>query len=184
MRTAPGFSLFGKRIILRPLTDDDATEAYAGWLNDPEVNRYLETRSAGRDDVRRFIREKNEREDALLLGVFWNEPSAHIGTIKLEPIDRQGRTAVIGLLIGDKAYWGKGAGTEATNLLTEYAFGEWGLQDITLGVIAQNAPAIRVYEKCGFTVDRVEKDAVNHDGTLFDRIVMHKRSPAPLLSPA
>ena len=33
-----------KRIFLRPLEKADCTNLYVSWLNDPEVNRYLETR--------------------------------------------------------------------------------------------------------------------------------------------
>jgi len=32
------------QVTLRPVTLADVTPAYVAWLNDPEVNRYLETR--------------------------------------------------------------------------------------------------------------------------------------------
>ena len=38
-------ALVGDIVFLRELRDEDATEAYASWLNDPVVNQYLETRS-------------------------------------------------------------------------------------------------------------------------------------------
>ncbi|MDD4286959.1 MAG: GNAT family N-acetyltransferase [Candidatus Peribacteraceae bacterium] len=175
------FSLEGTRVFLRVLTEADASQEYVQWLNDPVVNRYLETRSATTEKVKEFIREKNESEDALLLGIFWKESGVHIGTIKLEPIARDKGEATLGILIGNREYWGKGAATEATNLMTGYALSELGLREITLGVIPENEAAIRVYKKCGFTIDHIEKNAVNHDGLLYDRIVMHKTScpPAP-----
>lgn len=36
--------LSSERLIYRMLCVDDVTQCYVDWLNDPEVNRYLETR--------------------------------------------------------------------------------------------------------------------------------------------
>lgn len=164
----------GEHVFLRTLLPDDASERYASWLNDPVVNRYLETRSITIPKLRAYIGEKWESDQALLLGVFWKETGAHIGNVKLEPVDLSGRTAMLGLLIGDKEFWGRGVGTEATNLAADFAFKNLGLREIRLGVIAENTPAIRVYEKCGFVVDHVEKNGINHDGKLYDKVHMKK----------
>lgn len=166
--------LHGEKVFLRTLLPEDASERYASWLNDPIVNRYLETHSTDIPKLRAYIEKKWESDQALLLGVFWKETKQHIGNIKLEPIDLSTRTATLGLLIGDKDFWGRGVGTEATNLATNFAFQEFGLRDIRLGVIADNKPAIRVYEKCGFVIDHVEKEGINHDGVLHDKIHMKK----------
>ena len=172
--------LTGSKIFLRTLTEDDASPDYAVWLNDAEVNRYLETRSVTIDGLKTFIREKNANPHALLLGIFWKENGLHIGNIKLEPIDLQRRSAVLGILIGEKAYWGKGVATEAIELVTHHAFSALRLKEMTLGVIAEHTAAIRAYEKCGFVIAHREKNAINHDGVLFDRIVMISRAPAGL----
>lgn len=171
--------LSGPRLTLRPLTEMDATNTYASWLNDPVVNQYLETRQVTLPALRQYIREKATSPNAILFGIFWNENGKHIGNIKLEPIDLQKKEATLGILIGDKDSWGKGVATEATNMLADYAFGPLGLRALTLGVIAEHAAAIRVYEKCGFVNVGVEKDALNHDGVLYDKIVMRREVPAP-----
>ncbi len=36
--------LIGKKYSLSPLTQDDITEEYIAWLNDPIVNKFLEVR--------------------------------------------------------------------------------------------------------------------------------------------
>lgn len=167
----------GSIVFLRELHEGDASETYAAWLNDPVVNQFLETRSVTVPELKAYIRSKVESPTALFLGIFWKEDGRHIGNIKLEPIDGTKKEATIGILIGDKECWGKGVATEATNLLTEYAFSELALNAVKLGVIPQNAAAIRVYEKCGFHQVEVEKDAMNHDGVMFDRVVMKKTKP-------
>jgi len=171
--------IHGKTIFLRPLTPEHATEEYASWINDPEVNKYLDTRSATIPELQEFIGRYTENENALLLGIFWKENGEHIGNVKLEPIAWETGEAELGIMIGNKTYWGRGAATEATNLVTRYAFDDLGLRAVTLGVVPGHKAALRVYEKCGFTIDRIEKDAVHHDGTPPGRIVMRKTAPPP-----
>lgn len=167
----------GSLVFLRELTEEDASDAYAAWLNDPEVNQWLETRRVTVPELRDYIRAKRASPSALLFGIFWKETGQHIGNVKLEPIDDEKKEATIGILIGEKPFWGKGVATEVTNLAVKYAFSALGLQAVTLGVIPENKPAIRVYEKCGFTRVRIEPNAMDHDGVLYDRWVFQKSQP-------
>lgn len=162
----------GGRVILRPLTIKDATSRYANWLNDPIVNKFLETRSATILDLKDYIQEKNHDEKALLLGIFLKNSGVHIGNVKLEPIDMENKTAQFGLLIGDKNYWEKGFGTEVTKTVVKWAFEKLNLKKVELGVIANNIPAIDVYKKAGFKILRTKKKAINHSGVLFDEVIM------------
>ncbi len=146
----------GKRIYLRTLSEKSATKEYCGWLNNPEVNQYLETREATTAGLKKYIEKKNRNPNCLFLGIFFKENQKHIGNIKLEPIDFKNRKATIGILIGEKDYWGRGIGAEATALLVDYGFKDLNLKEINLGVRAQNKAAIRVYEKVGFKVEKIE----------------------------
>ena len=105
--------IIGERIYLRTLTNDDASEKYCSWLNDPVVNRYLETMTATVPDLIKYIQEKNSSENCIFLGIFDSEKNQdnitqHIGNIKLEPIDFQNKIATISIMVGDKNYWKRG----------------------------------------------------------------------------
>ncbi|MBI2063443.1 MAG: GNAT family N-acetyltransferase [Candidatus Yanofskybacteria bacterium] len=186
----------GERIFLRTLGVDDATEEYAGWLNDPEVNRFLATKSATVDELRNYIIKKDEQDDALFFGIFLKDPvrglardevaspkdlgeatsnGTHIGTIKLEPIDLAGKKATIAMMIGNKNYWGKGLMPEATKLLINYCFSELGLDEVNLGVLDQNKSAIRAYEKVGFKETHRAPKSVNYSGQVYDHVFMALR---------
>lgn len=156
-------SIKGKRIYFRTLTENDASERYCKWLNDPTVNKYLETRKATIESLKKYINEKNEAENCLFLGIFDKKYHNHIGNIKLEPIDYKNNRATFGILIGDKDYWGKSIGEEAAKLLVDYAFEKLDIRTIDLGVISENKPAIRLYEKVGFKIVDIEKNKVKHD---------------------
>lgn len=167
--------LVGKNIFLKTLGPDDASERYVDWLCDPEVNQFLETRTATIEDLRKYIVEKIESKTALFFGIFFADNSLHIGNVKLEPIDWENKSATMGILIGDKGYWGRGIGTEAVELVVKCAFEKLGLSEVELGVISSHEKAIKMYKKCGFEVQRVEKNVINHSGQLFDQVVMRKK---------
>lgn len=162
----------GKKIYLKNLELYNATTVYCGWLNDLEVNKYLETKNATIDELKKYITEKNNNRDCLLLGIFSVDSDKHIGNIKLESINLQNKSAEMGIMVGDKNYWGKGIATEAVKILTDYAFRLLNLDKILLGVISKNKAAIKVYQKSGFRVEKINKDAKNHNGILYDQIIM------------
>lgn len=166
--------IVGDKIYLRLLGLDDVTARYCSWLNDSEVNKFLETKSSNLAQLTQYVKEKINRSDVLFYGIFDKENDTHLGNVKLEPVDWAGKKAVFGIMIGDRNYWGRGIGTEATRLISDYALGELGLDEVELGVIADNTKACRAYEKAGFKQVRVNPKAVNYDGVSYDEIIMLK----------
>lgn len=165
----------GRRVFLRVLEATDGTEEYAHWLNDPEVNKFLATKSATVDEVKDYIIKKDNQDDALFFGIFLKENGTHIGTLKLEPIDLVGKKATIAVMIGNKNYWGKGYTPEAMKLLIDYCFDELKLNEVNLGVLDQNLGAIRAYEKLGFRETHREPKSVDYNGTVYDHVFMALR---------
>lgn len=161
-----------KRIYLRKLKEEDASQEYCNWLNDPVVNKYLETRSTSIKELKEYIKEKKENENCLFLGIFIKDLDKHIGNVKLEPIDWNDKKATLGILIGDKNYWGKGICTIVMKLVIEYAFEKLSLEKIDLGVLSENKAAIICYLKAGLKIDNFIPKAVKHENTLYDNIIM------------
>jgi len=162
----------GDQIFLRCLEESNATKEYSDWLNDSEVNRYLTTKSATTSGLKKYIKEKNKDPNCLFFGIFFKKNKKHIGNIKLEPINFKDYEATIGIMIGDKDYWGRGIGTEAIRLLTNYAFQKIGLEEINLGVVSKNKVAIKAYKNVGFKIDKIEKKAVRYGDTTYDQLIM------------
>ncbi|WP_161973865.1 GNAT family N-acetyltransferase [Hwanghaeella grinnelliae] len=139
------------RLRLRELEPDDVTDAYVSWLNDPEINRFLESRFAENtmDDVRRFVGQCRGREDTQLFGLF-AEDGQHIGNIKIGPISTHHKRGEIGILIGEKSAWGKGFGREAIAGLANYAFQDLKLAKLTAGCYARNVGSRKAFRQAGF----------------------------------
>ena len=76
------------RLILRKIVRSDINEDYIKWLNDPEVNKYLETRfqRQTKETVERYWRTQQEEKDSCWLAMC-DKDMVHIGNIKLGPID-------------------------------------------------------------------------------------------------
>ncbi|MCU7694596.1 GNAT family N-acetyltransferase [Haoranjiania flava] len=138
------------RLILKKLTADHLSAAYVNWMNDPEVNKYLE--SGGDytiDKLNAFLIEQ-EKKNILFWAIHLKENGRHIGNIKIDPIDQENLSGEYGIMIGDKAAWGKGFAKEASLAVIQYCFREIGLKHITLGVVDQNQAALQLYHNIGF----------------------------------
>lgn len=165
-------SIFGPRVYLRSLVSGDASEAYASWLNDPEVNKFLETKSATQSSLLGFIEQKNQQPDVFFFGIFVNEINLHIGTIKLDKIDHASESGTLAIMVGDKQYWGQGYGAEAMKTLIDFARKDLDIKKFELGVVAQNFTAINAYVKLGFQETKREKDAACYGSDVYDHITM------------
>lgn len=166
------------RISLRNLDPTkDYLLNYLGWLRDTENNQFI--KSADKEfelaNLQNYITQKNNSNSALLLGIFLMKETKLIGTIKLEPIDYSSQIAWLGMMIGDLPSRGEGYGFEALAAVLDYAFNNMDLMKIFLGVDKKNFPAIRLYNKTGFSV--IEENESNYTMALdlkkfnFDKII-------------
>jgi ribosomal-protein-alanine N-acetyltransferase len=142
------------RFRLRPLTVEDASPRYLSWFVDPTVGVHISSAEAmdGLDDVRSYIRARVGRDDVVFLGIFDKQTCEHIGNIKYEPIDAEHKFAVMGILIGEAAYRGKGVAAEVLHSSAQWMCEHRGLTHIILTVDPGHAQAIRAYEASGFSV--------------------------------
>lgn len=145
--------ILGKNLFLRSLSAQDANSNYLSWLQDDEVTKYLEIRfnpPSKTANLVDLILKFNSSPDTLMLGIFLNKNSFHLGNIKLGPINYYHKTAEIGLLIGAREEWGKGRGSEAIDLISNYAFEVLDIAKLTAGCYESNMGSRRAFSKVGF----------------------------------
>ena len=119
-----------------------------------------------------WIEKMNASGSDVLFGIIVWETDRLIGSVGLNQIDFQHRSASLGMMIGEKSEWGKGYGTEATRLVVRYAFGELHLNRVQLHAYEYNLRGIRVYEKVGFRREGVLRQEHVYDGRFWDTVVM------------
>ena len=132
---------------LRSLNLSDATERYVGWLNDPEVNRYLEVRhnKNTRDSVKGFI-SSHDNKSSFLFGVFDKKSGDHVGNYSAR-CDLMHLTATLGVMLGDKSYWGRRTILETRARILDFLFEDVGLIKVHGACYSSNLPAIYNYKK-------------------------------------
>jgi ribosomal-protein-alanine N-acetyltransferase len=118
-----------------------------------------------RDLVKQWRRQRD-----YVFGVL-NEDGKLIGQAGIENVYLGAyRSANIGFLI-DQAQTGHGYATEAVQLLLGFAFDRLMLRRVQAGVLADNAPSIRVLTKCGFEREGVARDFLHITEGWSDHVI-------------
>ena len=164
-------TLVGHQFKLVPLTEEHITARHIGWLNNPEVNRFLEVRFVrqSRETVLAYVRSFYGDTEKYIWGIYTVESAELVGTVTLASINRHHGLGEIGLMIGDQGYWGAGASTEAFDLVAGFAFETLGLRRMTGGNYATNFGMNFTFKRLGFTLEgKLRKNCMVDPGTYVD----------------
>ncbi|MCZ8344741.1 MAG: GNAT family protein [Leptospira sp.] len=160
--------IHSSRFYCRRLTTKDATIKYLSWLENENSATYIATAKQTNtlSDIREYILEKNKADDTLFLAIISNEDHEHIGNIKYDNINYSTKSAIMGILIGEERFRGKGVAQEIIEATAKWLKENLQILNIFLAVNRMNLPAIKAYEKIGFltvTTDEFKvqsKDAI------------------------
>lgn len=147
--------LSGSSVNLFPFKEEHVTDRYVGWLNDPEVNRFLEVHFVQQtpDTALAYVRSFYGETQKYMWGICPKDVGDPIGTATLSLINRYHGSAGLGLLIGEKRYWGKGVSSEVIELIEAFAFRTLGLRRLTGICYAPNHGMNFTFKRLGFTLE-------------------------------
>ncbi|MDR3051017.1 MAG: GNAT family N-acetyltransferase [Oscillospiraceae bacterium] len=167
--------IIGEHIVLREYRQEDLP-AIRAWANDAEATHYLshiflppQTLPMTEDFLQRMLNSPFNEYHFIIAD---KETLDYIGQVDLLNTNALNRTAELGVVIGAAQKRGCGVGTEAITLLLRYAFLQANLNRIDIWVNAENARAIRCYEKCGFVHEGARRQAHFADGGYHDLLLM------------
>ena len=173
--------ILGERIRLRRNERADISK-FVGWLNDPDVRRYLSLNMpismASEEQWFENMLKLPASEQPFAIEIRKISPENEtdawqmIGNCSFMNMDHTARSAEVGLFIGDKSCWNKGYGTDVMRLLLHFGFETLNLNRIFLRVDEANKGGIRAYEKAGFVQEGHLRQAVYRDGKYFDFLIM------------
>lgn len=157
-------------VLLRQIELSDCTDEYVNWLNDPEVNQYLETRWEDQtlEKVMSFVQEQRKSENSILFAIILQDMGKHIGNIKIGPINKYHMHADMSCFIGAKECWHKGIATKAMNLICGFGINDLHLNRIECGVYSSAIGSWKALEKNGFKREGVFRKQVVSNGEYID----------------
>ena len=144
-------SLRGVRVIVREKDLSDVSDDY-DWRTDVELAKLDATRPLGMsyDDFYRYSKEDltqpSMRSKRLAIDSIEGK---HIGNCMFYDIDLRDGEAEVGIMIGDKDYWGQGYGTEAMDVLLDHMFTAYPFNRIYLHTLTWNQRALNSFRKSG-----------------------------------
>ncbi len=147
-------------LVLTSVSVADCSETYLSWLNDGDVNLYLESgfQTHTMPGLVEFVNSYQSNPKAVFLVIRLKESNKHIGNIKIDKINKIHMTCEYGIMMGDKDEWGKGYAKEASIAIVNYAFDVLGLNKVNLGVIDSNVAAVKLYVNMGFVTEGVLRE--------------------------
>lgn len=162
---------YGEKTRLRRVEREDIP-TFVRWFNDPEVREFLATnRPISTAEEEKWFERQLEDTGSELFAIETAD-GCHIGSIGLHNINWRDRHAELGIVIGEKEYWGRGYGSDAVRTMLRFAFESLNLHRVSLRVFEDNARGLRAYEKCGFQHEGRMREAVFRKGRYYDELRM------------
>lgn len=166
--------MFGTSIMLREFMQSDLDEM-CKWKSDPESTRYLsdtftvpQTWEQSANFLDSILSGKNPGVHLVIANLMTGE---YLGQCDLMNITSYSHKAEMAIVL-EPEHRGKGYASEAIDLLLELAFDHMNLNRIYLRVFAENQPAIKCYDRCGFVREGVLRQDYYSYGEYHDVIMM------------
>jgi RimJ/RimL family protein N-acetyltransferase len=169
----PLINIEGEHVALGPLRRE-LLPLYQRWINDFAALRTLGAlppRPTTLEQEADWLDAEQER-GSIRFTIYERTTWNPIGNTALHAIDHRNRTAVFGILIGEREARGRGFGTETARLMLDYAFTAIGLHSVMLTCAEFNEAGRRAYEKAGFREFGRRRQCRWLNGRLWDDIYM------------
>ena len=163
-----------KRLILRKITDDDASSILT-YLSDEEVMRYygLAPFSSIQDalDEISWYQTIEENKTGIRWGITLKESGLVIGSCGFHNTVAPHFRTEIGFELSSE-YWRKGIAAEAIEAIVDYVFGQMNFQRIEALIEPPNLSSQQVVEKLGFIREGLLRNYEFTNGK-FDDLYMY-----------
>jgi len=150
--------------------------ARVAWMNDVRIHATLNIQVPVTLSGTEAWFERGRQNPSRADFAFENERGELVAMGGFTDIDSEVKKAELYVFVSPDLK-GQGIGTRIVKLMCEYAFSEMGLEKVYLNTNADNVPARKVYEKCGFALEGVLRREVINNGQKKDPF------PHPIFAP-
>jgi RimJ/RimL family protein N-acetyltransferase len=172
--------VIGNKVHLVPFQREHLENpAYFHWLNDVDVIRYI-----GRPELfsgisfpemEKYVENLWENSRCWFFAVVHTDQDTFIGTAKVS-FSSKGEVGEdigdVGIMIGEKRFWGLGLGSDVLRCLSRHAFNELGARKLSAGAMSPNTAVIKSFLRIGY----IEEGRVRHkffnEGQYCDHVLL------------
>ncbi len=169
-------NLEGKNISLKNFTTKHLNDPhYLNWLRDYDImktigrDEYIEKRVEF-EEVKKYVQNLWSNKNIIFLALYHKKDSLFIGTVKINIVNLRTKEADIGIMIGEKKYWGQGLATEAIKIVCKYCFESLKLRRLVSGCMAINIGMIKAFKKSGFVQEGLFRKRDLFEGEYIDHV--------------
>lgn len=169
----PTINIRGEKVGLGPL-EPSLLPSLTRWINNFETVRTLgmEPRPMTRAQEEQWVSRVTTNPDQIIFVIYDLKDMAPVGSVNLMDINHQHRCCELGIGIMEPDRRGKGLGTEAVRLATDYAIHALNMHNVQLRTYAYNWAGQHAYAKAGFSEYGRRREARFHNGEWWDVIFM------------
>jgi diamine N-acetyltransferase len=147
---------------------------YLRWINDFGTTQMLgiSPRPMTLEQETAWYEQTAADDGEVAFTIYERATGRAIGNCGLHEVDLANRRTVVGIMIGEPDARGRGYGTEAMQLLLDYAFTVLDLHSVMLTVFEYNGAGRRCYENVGFHEIGRRRQSCWYNGRFWDEIHM------------
>jgi len=161
-------SIFKSKRIHRLFSEDDISDSYVSWLNNPEVVKYSNQRFRAHSIpivLEYFL--TFEGGSSIFLAVVTKDGGQVFGAMTIHCIPEH-ETADVGILIGESKYWDKGIEKVAWRTVLELLSNDACVRKVAGGTLSCNFGMIKIMKDTGMQEDGVRRAQELVDGQAHD----------------
>jgi len=157
--------LESERILLRPISIDDADDMYE-YTSDEETTRFIYEPHTDLEQTKSFIANYFVKEPIGKYAIVLKESNKMIGTIEFR-IHEWNKSGELGFTL-NRRYWGNGYMTEAGKLILKLAFDDLGLERVYAAHEVKNSASGKVLSRLGMEFEGILRKSEMIKGALVD----------------
>jgi ribosomal-protein-alanine N-acetyltransferase len=161
-----------KNYFIRSLNSEDINDKYLEWINDTEINQFLEAKyiTWTLESLREYVSSFSFSKNKFIFSIHDIANEKYIGNASISSVNYNTETFSFGLFIGDKSYWGKNAAFEASMLLLRFGFEDLGMRKVFGGCYSNQLASRFVMKRIGMEKEARLKEKYKHNGAYVDQM--------------
>lgn len=167
-----------KHYYIQKMTVADVCDDYLTWINDPQVNEFLESKYTvwTMASLKDYVRSFENSKDKFLFTINDLHSNKYIGNGAISSVNYNTEVFYFGLFIGDQNYWGKNAAFETSMLLLQFGFEELNMRKVFGGAYANQLASRFVLKRVGMQQEAKLKEMSRYKDKFVDQVIysLHK----------